>query len=325
MDCFDFLYTSNKNYFPHMLTSIYSLISNNEMNFRIHIIEDGFTSIEYKFLNRLQFEYPNIEICIYHNSLLKKITDGINIPKWRDTDIANARLFFKELNPNVEKILYLDSDTVVVNSISNLFCLDLKKFIYAAKDPSIPDHIKNRNLVSNYYNSGVMLIDYRFTPLDYIKKIEDVVKMMNHDLIYPDQDIINIAFSSYIDSISIDYNVNPPIYQFVKYYKIASKIEEKYPDIYKDYYSLKEMKNMLETPKILHCLEYYNTRVWNKNFIHPFNKEYDFYRRIWDENYKLGNANYKLCNMPFFPVMNLLAKAYIPKEAHQKIKSIIKK
>ena len=44
MTKFHVLYTTDHNYFPHMLTSIYSLAENNKNNnIKVHIIEDGFT------------------------------------------------------------------------------------------------------------------------------------------------------------------------------------------------------------------------------------------------------------------------------------------
>lgn len=42
---YNILYTSDSNYFCHMMTSIFSLLENNkDVNLIIHIIEDSFTN-----------------------------------------------------------------------------------------------------------------------------------------------------------------------------------------------------------------------------------------------------------------------------------------
>ena len=50
--------------------------------------------------------------------------DDYGIPSWRGTQIANARLFFpriiKEQNPDIDNLLYIDSDTLIKNDLSGL-------------------------------------------------------------------------------------------------------------------------------------------------------------------------------------------------------------
>lgn len=210
------LYTADRTYFPHMLTSIYSLLENNPTNrFIIHVIEKDFTKKEDKMLEILQGMYPNVEIQVYSSTKISKMMRKFNIPKWRGTEIANARLFFHELAPEINKLLYLDSDTVVVNSLDSLFNKELTKALAAVKNFEIPDHIKEHaGFIKNYYNSGVLLFNYVLLEQeDYLKKIYEYAKQDQIPLKYPDQDLINLALSERIEPLSINYNIHPLAYQ----------------------------------------------------------------------------------------------------------------
>ena len=67
MTKFHVLYTTDHNYFPHMLTSIYSLAENNKNNnIKVHIIEDGFTDEDFYNLDQLNDLYDNIDIKRYN-------------------------------------------------------------------------------------------------------------------------------------------------------------------------------------------------------------------------------------------------------------------
>ena len=90
MTKFHVLYTTDHNYFPHMLTSIYSLAENNKNNnIKVHIIEDGFTDEDFYNLDQLNDLYDNIDIKRYNIDKIAELMKHFNIPKWRNTDIAN--------------------------------------------------------------------------------------------------------------------------------------------------------------------------------------------------------------------------------------------
>ena len=167
MTKFHVLYTADHNYFPHMLTSIYSLAENNKNNnIKVHIIEDGFTDEDFYNLDQLNDLYDNIDIKRYNIKKITELMKHFNIPKWRNTDIANARLFSNEIIDETDKILYLDSDTIVVDDLKGLFNKEIQRPLAAVKEILIPSHLKSLNMefygnnIESYYNSGVLLFNY---------------------------------------------------------------------------------------------------------------------------------------------------------------------
>ena len=94
---------------------------------------------------------------MYSIDKLKSIMDKYSIPKWRETDIANARLFSSKII-DVDKILYIDSDTIVTSSLKDVFNTNISSPISAVREMNVPSHLVGR--LESYYNSGVLLIDY---------------------------------------------------------------------------------------------------------------------------------------------------------------------
>ena len=91
MERLDVLYTVNNKYVDVMLASILSLIENGKVNIRLHIITSDLTKEDYykiaNILNKFNIEY-------YFYNFNKFDIEKYHMPKWRNTDVANARLFF---------------------------------------------------------------------------------------------------------------------------------------------------------------------------------------------------------------------------------------
>ena len=70
---YNILYTTDNNYFIHMLTSIYSLIENNKDIFlNINIIEDNLEEINKKILIDITFLNGETQILLMQDYLLTK-------------------------------------------------------------------------------------------------------------------------------------------------------------------------------------------------------------------------------------------------------------
>jgi lipopolysaccharide biosynthesis glycosyltransferase len=115
----DVLYTANDKYIDIMLTSMVSLIHNGGFdNITFHIIAENYSYEDYKRVYDVLTRYDNVDLFFYN--LEDYNIEEFNIPKWKNTQIANARVFYNRIldkNPKGEQILYLDSDTLVVDKI----------------------------------------------------------------------------------------------------------------------------------------------------------------------------------------------------------------
>lgn len=107
------------------------------------------------------------------------------------------RLLAPHLLPeNLNRILYLDPDILVINSLRPLWDLDLKGHLFAAASHTgITEFANSVNRLrlrtnSNYYNSGVLLMDLSRCRKEIVPKdIFAYAEKHKADLFLPDQDI----------------------------------------------------------------------------------------------------------------------------------------
>ena len=319
MDKLNVLYTTDSKFFPNMLTSIYSLLENNkDIYINIHIIESNITKEQRLLLDSLIEIYNNCNLNIYNIKDLQYYIDLFNIPKWRNTDIANARLFASKFI-NEDKVLYLDSDTLIVNSLKDILNVNTNAPISAVKEIYVPDHLKN--YLTTYYNSGVLYLNYEtWNKEDYLQKLYNTLNNIKTELIFPDQDLLNLTVNENINTLDMSYNILTYIYLYNKY----SFSRNKFFTNNENYYKEDKIYDSLNNPRILHMLEYFYTKPWNKNNIHPFNDIYKEYRTIWDKEFKQEENNNILAQIRLLSYINMLMKCILSEEMNNNIKTKIK-
>jgi lipopolysaccharide biosynthesis glycosyltransferase len=121
--------------------------------------------------------------------------------------IVYGRLLLDRLLPKeVERVLYLDCDTMVRRPIEELYDIDLGGLALAAVADPFHDGIKlGRDIKTKqspfdsaqpYFNSGVMLIDLKaFAAADLPGRIAEFATTGVLDQLYFDQDILNLVFA----------------------------------------------------------------------------------------------------------------------------------
>lgn len=269
----DVLYTANDKYIDIMLTSMVSLIRNGGFqDITFHIITENYSYEDYKRVYDVLTRYDNVDLFFYN--LEDYNIERFNIPKWRNTQIANARVFYNRIldkNPKGEQILYLDSDTLVVDKI-DVIRGNEDNPIYAVQDSTRKEYYHNLGL-SDYYNSGVLLFN-RDTWNE--KKIDDRIFtfLENHDVTnfeFPDQDLINISLQDEIGRMPLGYNIC--IYPFMFN---EAQFNLYYGNDLRSF-SLQEIDEARKNAKIIHFYGINCNKPWFKNKINPFNETYREY------------------------------------------------
>lgn len=120
------------------------------------------------------------------------------------------RLYLASIMPReVKSVLYIDSDAIVVRSISQLFILELTHHIAAV------DHLSPENSFrlwgptsGNYFQAGVLLIDLEaWRSEDYQKEFSKVLNNDRHRILWWDQDVLNIVFENNWQRLPVWFNV----------------------------------------------------------------------------------------------------------------------
>ena len=141
---------------------------------------------------------------------------------------------------NLNKVLYLDGDILIRDSLEELYDMDIDGYYVAAcKDVGAetwPAHYNKRLGInhSGYFNSGVMLLNLELLRKDDMpKKLLDYKINGKND--YMDQDAFNVVFSEKVKYISLLYNMGFSCWRHMKneelckYYEIeSSSVEELY-------------------------------------------------------------------------------------------------
>ena len=102
------------------------------------------------------------------------------------------RLFFPSLlNPEIDKLLYLDSDTIVIGDLKELYNINIGKFpIGVASDPCLDvRHELGIHTCEDYFNAGVMLIDNKNwreqnvseNAIKYLRDYPEKIKLVDQD------------------------------------------------------------------------------------------------------------------------------------------------
>ncbi len=119
------------------------------------------------------------------------------------------RLLCGDILPKeLKRVLYLDPDLLIINSLIPLWKLDLQgSMIAAATHTGVTNVTTGLNHIRldtdhNYYNSGIMLIDLDVARDKIkLKDIEETIKKYASYLLLPDQDILNHLYGYYIKEI----------------------------------------------------------------------------------------------------------------------------
>ena len=204
-------YSTDDKYIYPTIVSMTSLVMNAASNtfYNIYILHTpDFQESSKTFLSSVEKKYPNKCAVIYFNMGTKY--QGLFLGKIAKlTTPAYYRLSIHELLPDVNKIIYLDGDTLIFQDLTELIKIDMKGNIFMGFLDSIPDAIKSFGFEKpTVLCSGVLLIDLEsLRKYGYTKIINDFIKNNLNRLDQQDQTIINVVFQDKIAPIPPKYGM----------------------------------------------------------------------------------------------------------------------
>ena len=226
--------------------------------------------------------------------------DNLNkfIPFTFDTSgwnpIVLARLILDHLLPeSIDRILYIDGDTVILRSLSALWNTDLKGNVLGGCIEATQSKKRRISLKMEsdpYINAGVLLIDLKKWRSEQTGlQILNYYAANNGKLFANDQDAINGTLRQKITFLPPKYNFYN-IYWFYPYRYLKKLMRGAY------YYDLNTYEDSLSSPAIIHYLG--EERPWRKGNHHRFKKEYQYYLSLtpWNkEPEESGWQTYFFC------------------------------
>jgi len=198
----------DKNYLTPFFTLITSIFINNKSNqISIHAIVTGISEAEKATING--YVKQNNAIINYYSIDEKTVSQYVLTSTW--TSAVYYRLYFPLLVPaSVNRLLYLDTDTIVVNNLAQLYTSDLEHYpvgaVYDNWVKTAPQlGIKEEG---NYFNSGVLLIDVKKWNAQRISDASFAFLSANPEKIkYVDQDALNAVLMNNWKKLNAKYNL----------------------------------------------------------------------------------------------------------------------
>ncbi|MCM1324236.1 MAG: glycosyltransferase family 8 protein [Acetobacter sp.] len=140
--------------------------------------------------------------------------DEVDLFYIRDTHVSKTSLlkyYIAKALPELDKVLYIDSDVLVLRDLNNVYNTDIEdKYLAVVKDPSWffeNMHVVELNLDERgfYFNSGVMLMNLKKFREDGLEaKLEDYTN--NNFRTYMDQDALNVVVGD--DVVLLPFEAN---------------------------------------------------------------------------------------------------------------------
>jgi len=213
---FNFVYCFDNGYNKQGFTSIFSLLENIDRKIIINIIHPS-SDLE-KVIPNLILNHKNLKKIIIHK-FKYKINDFPNLGYGHVSEATYYRLFLSEfIDEEVEYLIYLDADVLCLkNPIQEIekSIEDLKhsNLIISAKTEyqfsEENEDIKRLNKKGPYFNAGVMVINFdlwKSKQLD--QKLIEHMKLIENDIKYWDQDVLNSYFDEKYFSMNQYLNFN---------------------------------------------------------------------------------------------------------------------
>lgn len=286
------VFSFNNEYCKYFSVAFQSLIKNSKDTYFYDIV--AFSSDISSRNKKLLFELlpKNFSLRFFDASNILKNLD-LPIKKYWSVDMY-YRIAIPIIMPDYDKVLYVDSDVIFNNDISNIFDIDFcDKNLLAVSDSfnlvsdfkeseERNEYIKDYlglTECDTYFNSGVLLFNiHSFNKQEYLETIKTAFNKIKKTYC-PDQDILNFMFKGQVKIINQKWNLQ---------YHLPIFHKKDLPHIEKS--CLEEYNNAFQTPVIIHYTSPF--KPWNApqeelaDVFWKFARQTVFYEEILSSMYK---------------------------------------
>lgn len=270
MNQMNVLYSTDSNYAPHAAASICSLLDHNR-DFdcvNIFVLEDDLSQSCKEKLTATVSSFENGRISFYP---LKTLLEKMKLcDKSGYAPAGYGRLMISNVL-GVDKILYLDCDTIVNGSLKDLWEIDLGDDYVAGVQDNPAAYCLTAIAMDQsdrYINGGVLLMNLKeWREDDLEQQFLDLIQKHNGYVHHHDQGIINGVCKGRIRILHPRFNTMSQFYLLN-----ADQIKKLY-DI-TNYYSEQELSEAREAPVVIHYITKFYNRPWFKSCTHPHKDKY---------------------------------------------------
>ena len=274
------MYFSSDLFVPVAAASMVSLMENNKSFAAIHfyIIDDGISEERKNELTGLVENY-NRQI---HFIDAPDPSEFFSFPFKDRYQMGHSymRMCIGRLLPDtIDKVLCLDSDTLILNDLTELWNLDMGDNILAGVADCLDLRAYSKQFMLHgeefYCNAGVFLVNLKAWREQKIEdKIIDTIKEKDGNVFFFEQTLMNYSCRGKIKKLHPKYNTYTLFYAF----KHSNLIKWRKPTVF---YSENEIEEAKKKPIIVHFTRnfYMLSRPWVKGCDHPLTDQYVEYKK----------------------------------------------
>lgn len=212
-------FAADDKYVKFMMVTMHSVIANAspKNHYSLYVLHCDITAESQEKVKKLETENCKIQF-VDVTGELKKIEKKISLRDYY-TATTYYRIFIPELFPEYDKVLYIDSDTVVREDIANLYQYELgKNYVGAVRDQIVVqvelygDYTEEVLGISRgaYFNAGVVLINCeQFRKKHMLKQFVELLGTYTF-VVAQDQDYLNILCKDKVLWLDPRWNAQMP-------------------------------------------------------------------------------------------------------------------
>lgn len=314
------IYSCNDAYIKQTIVSIVSLLKTNPYPMDILVISDELSQGNKRIINEKMKEYGQAVKFLEFIELTKKIEKN---EKERHPRTIYAKLFL-ESQVHEGKVIYLDSDTVVLGNLEELWQRDMSnEYVAGVQMPYSAKIKKNLGIDENgaYLCDGIVVLNLELWKRDHLgeKCIEYIERYQGNPPMLS-EGTLNYVCQKKIGILQPSYNVMPQMF-FYKGDQIKKLFEA--TDVYYHAEMLEEAK---KAPIIVHYINELYSRPWQEPCDHPMKDEYrNLYKKVFQiDSYEKKHIDFHIRFIKFcYKVLpfTLYCKLY---QIRQRVKVVIK-
>lgn len=265
-------YATDENYVQHVAVSLVSLFENNQKDlFDVYILVNNVTESHLKNLKLIGTAYKQNIFFISISHLIENLSK-LNFSVNKLTITTYARLFLSKLLPEyVDRILYLDCDTVIVGDITGIWKHDITDlYVAGVIDTMFPYYKESIFLPQDkyYINAGVLFINIKkWRNEDVDLRFLEFINSFKGSVPHLDQGVINGVFHDK-EILELKYNVQTPVFLIKRYSNLLRYFS------LTNYYSEKDFLESKNGPVIIHYSSFFANRPWFSFCLHPMKSIY---------------------------------------------------
>lgn len=299
---------SNAGYLPHVAALMESLAaSNTPAGLRLYLLHDH--SVTADLQQRLRDTATRLglglELIMPPPALLSELPPSNAFYP----SLIWYRILLPQLLGSLDRVLYLDADTIVLQDLQPLWRTDLGDALLGAvpqhRQMLGGEHLQQHGISPSdgYFNSGVLLMDLcRMRGSGFVSRIIEAGRQLRGAVSYPDQDAYNIACANRWHRLHPRWNAFASLF-------LTGGVSDYIDDA-------PAYAEAVASPAILHFEGSIFAKPWNYRCVHPHRELYRAYRKRSAWPLQLEGTDLKSRLLGLLPVNQQLALGQLRRVLH---------